>query len=328
MAFSYNIYGYKMISDIEFIQLTRADENEIECSMFAASYNGSVVKKTNDENDEVFFVREVFKLPDRLVKSKEKSGKLYVFDTVFSFIENKTLYMWAEEGTTLYFKRKNNANEQYVRTYLLGFGLAMLMMQRGELALHCSVVMNNDRAVILCGESGCGKSTVTANLLDSGWSFMADDMAVVSVKGGEVFVRPAFPYQKLCRDAAIDKKLELDKLIYIDEAKDKFMVKYKGDFCNKPVKIGMLVMLLWNQMDNLVVDKVTGLEKMRVVAENLFLRRLLGKDKYGTVTGKKCLEISAHIPVYVMARNKTCITAEQICCEIENLCKTTKIENK
>ena len=93
MAFSYNIYGYKMISDIEFIQLTRADENEIECSMFAASYNGSVVKKTNDENDEVFFVREVFKLPDRLVKSKEKSGKLYVFDTVFSFIENKTLYI-------------------------------------------------------------------------------------------------------------------------------------------------------------------------------------------------------------------------------------------
>ena len=106
------------------------------------------------------------------------------------------------------------------------------------------------------------------------------------------------------------------------------MVKYEGDFCNKPVKIGMLVMLLWNEMGNLVVDKVTGLEKMRVVAENLFLRKLLGKDKYGPVTGKKCLEISAHIPVYVMARNKTCITAEQICCEIENLCKTTKIENK
>ena len=55
MDFSYNIYGYKMISDIEFIQLIKSDENDTEYSMLAASYNGSVVKKTNDENEEVFF---------------------------------------------------------------------------------------------------------------------------------------------------------------------------------------------------------------------------------------------------------------------------------
>ena len=74
MAFSYNIYGYKMISDIEFIQLTRADENEIECSMFAASYNGSVVKKTNDENDEVFLSGKFLSFLTDLLNQKRKVG--------------------------------------------------------------------------------------------------------------------------------------------------------------------------------------------------------------------------------------------------------------
>ena len=74
MAFSYNIYGYKMISDIEFIQLTRADENEIECSMFAASYKGSVVKKTNDENDEVFLSGKFLSFLTDLLNQKRKVG--------------------------------------------------------------------------------------------------------------------------------------------------------------------------------------------------------------------------------------------------------------
>ena len=50
--------------------------------------------------------------------------------------------------------------------------------------------------------------------------------------------KAAFPYQKLCRDAALRSGHPLDSLIYIDEAKDKYLVPCHEIFddTSRPVK--------------------------------------------------------------------------------------------
>ena len=108
-----------------------------------------------------------------------------------------------------------------VRTYLLGFGIAMLSLQQGKLPIHCSALATPEGgAILIAGESGAGKSTLTAELLKRGYRFLADDMAVVDISGKEgVWVYPAFPYMKLCRDVVLRQGYPPEELLYIDEKK-------------------------------------------------------------------------------------------------------------
>ena len=48
------------------------------------------------------------------------------------------------------------------------------------IAFHASMVANNDgEAILICGRSGCGKTTLAKALVDSGYSYVSDDMALI-----------------------------------------------------------------------------------------------------------------------------------------------------
>ena len=68
-----------------------------------------------------------------------------------------------------------------------------------------------DKGIIITGTSGSGKSTLTAELISDGAVMLADDMIVTGYDdNGFPTIYPAFPQQKLCRDAAIKKGYDLD----------------------------------------------------------------------------------------------------------------------
>lgn len=57
-------------------------------------------------------------------------------------------------------------------------------------SLHAAGVARGDELVLLAGESGAGKTTLTLALLDAGWSYLTDDVAPVSVATGLVHPFP------------------------------------------------------------------------------------------------------------------------------------------
>lgn len=56
--------------------------------------------------------------------------------------------------------------------------------------LHGGVVAFGDRAVVICGESGSGKSSLTAALVRAGWSYLTDEVAIVEPGTWEVTPYP------------------------------------------------------------------------------------------------------------------------------------------
>ncbi|MCR4902030.1 MAG: hypothetical protein K6A23_04165 [Butyrivibrio sp.] len=271
----YSLYGQTIVSDIEFRQLVKSTDTE------ASIY-------INEGN-----------IPEDILSTPEK----YKINDERSFLSNKTCYLVITDGNKIIYKLKPDGNENYLRSFILGYGMAMLFLQRGEIAVHCSALSTNNGAVIIAGESGSGKSTITTALLNEGMSLMADDMAIVSPGENSAIAYPAFPYQKLCRDAALSNNEDLSKLIYIDEDKDKFLIPYKGNFdlSGYPVK-AMFVLLGEVDSDKIELQEIKGFQKMLICANNLFLRKLLKDDKYKGTSGKKCFEISDKFPIYVLGR--------------------------
>jgi hypothetical protein len=57
--------------------------------------------------------------------------------------------------------------------------LAWLLRERGRFALHASAVARHGDGLLIAGESGSGKSTTALSLIQAGWDWLADDVALL-----------------------------------------------------------------------------------------------------------------------------------------------------
>jgi HprK-related kinase A len=74
----------------------------------------------------------------------------------------------------------------------MAMNLQVALGERHYLLLHAATVAKGDKAIILTGESGSGKSTMSAVLMSEGWRFMGDEFALVDPQTGMLhpFPRP------------------------------------------------------------------------------------------------------------------------------------------
>lgn len=291
--FQYRIYGLKVVSDIEFPQL---------------------VVEREDMPDAPEIRVEAAEVPAEI---RQITDKKYEFGESISWLKNDTTWLVVESGERIGYCLTGGGHPSYLQSYILGFGMAMLAMQRGELAIHCSAVADETGAVLIAGESGAGKSTVTTAFLEKGYGLLADDMAFVeTAKRGSAMAKPAFPFQKLCRNVAMEKGYCLEELIYINEEKDKFLVPYVGEFKTEAVPVKAFIMLGVVGGEEVVSQEIAGINRLHVYANNLFLRHLLKKDKYSPAIGQKCLEMAAVVPTYYVGRPAEGDTTAEVIAEV------------
>lgn len=276
--FNYRLFGYKIATDIEFPQLIEDKEyGDVDITIA----KGEIPEEIKIKEEELYFE----------------------FGERISWLVNSTTWLLVEEGCRITYALKENASVMKLRNYILGFGISMVGHQRGKVTMHCGVVGDEKGAVLIAGESGAGKSTLTSAFLERGYYLMADDIALVEMDDNrQIVARSAFPYQKLCRNEALRQGYNLDELIYINEAKDKFLVPYCGEFPLHAVPVRALVILNVIDGDLVNVKELQGIAKFHACVENLFLRHLLGTQKYAPYIGQKCLEIASGVPVYVVGR--------------------------
>lgn len=280
--YCYRLYGMKIETDLEFLQLVTDDGGEAQIPVVT-------IEKAD--------------VAQSVLMEQKETGKNYVFGEKRSWLSNNTMWMVAENGNHIGYQLKEGGNPFYMQTFLLGYGMSMIALQRGLLPIHCSAVADEKGAVLIAGESGSGKSTLTVSLLEKGYRLMADDMALVEPKaGGITMVYPAFPYQKLCRNVVREKGCDFQNLIYINEEKDKFLVPCEGEFSLKAEKVKAFLMLGIHDGEDVSVSEVRGIDRMYLYADNLFVRHLLKEEKYRPEIGQKCLEMAAAVPSYYLSR--------------------------
>jgi len=282
-----------------------------------------------DISDEITNIRKVKicsgEIPAIIIE--QEFDKKYEFGSSQSWLCNKTMRMIVENGSSITYSLKENGNISYLKTYILGYGIAMLCLQQGRLAVHCSAVADNNGAILIAGESGAGKSTLTGEFLENGFRLMADDMAVVDTdERNNTIAYPAFPYQKLCGNTIREKYPDITELIYIDEYKDKFLVPYKPPFRFHSEKLtGLFILQIHNERD-IVIEEIKGINKLYAILHNLFLRALLGERLYEQAIVQPALQVIADIPVYCVKRPKDCDTIRELSGKLITLVKHLPIK--
>lgn len=285
----YKIYGIILESDVEYPQLIKAAETkepELRIILPDCPADGW----SEDYSNQVLCVNK-----EKIHFSNQKGSFLVC------------------GGNTIEIQPKKGVPLEELTPFVFGYCMAMVFWQRGKLAIHCSAVKFLGKAYLICGGSGSGKSTLTARLLEQGAKLLADDVAVVDLEeDGKAVVFPAFPQQKLCRDAVHRAHLDTSELIYIDEDRDKFAVSRTAEFCASKTELGGTIMLNRQNVEKVVLQQLQGKTALYALLDNLFMRPVFSNScAFPPEDMLKCIQLVQAAPVLKLLRPMTGDTTKE-----------------
>ena len=247
-------------------------------------------------------------VPDDIAKYTEQ-GLASSMSPVRAWFRNDVGHFVIRDGNDILVQPIGSADENDIASFILGWCIAFLFQQRGCSAIHCSAIEVDEQAVLISGFSGAGKSTIALSLIDAGYRYLADDIAMVNPKG-DMMIQPAFPQQKVCRNIA--EQMGTDKLLYINEKKDKFAYYNEKDFCDVPRKLTTMFILRKYEGDQVRIEEITGIEKLNCVLKNLFLLDAYRAMGFTLEEKARSLELAGKITIYQISRPEKKDTVQEI----------------
>ncbi|MBO4615996.1 MAG: hypothetical protein J5717_01475 [Lachnospiraceae bacterium] len=298
--YNYRMYGMRIVSDREIFQLlTEERALKLDASEGVQNSELPIVYIQKGVTDEM--------------KMRDKDGAQWGIDSTDSWISNKTAWINVLNGERICYELKPEGVDSKLNSYLLGFGMALIALQKKILPIHSSGIMKGNNAILISGDSGAGKSSLTAAYIENGFDLMADD--VTYIKKGEddmPFAYPAFPYQKLCRNEVEKRHQGEEGLVYIGEEKDKFLVPWKGNYTAGSRPLKAIIFMSKYKGDELKIDELKGFEKYLVLGRSLFMLALLGDMVYQKDIGENVMWLASKVPVIGVLRPESADTLAQI----------------
>lgn len=110
--------------------------------------------------------------------------------------------VWLKDGREVTIDLLPGGSMGNIRAFFMATVFGVLCHQRGMLPLHAGSIAIGGQVVLIAGDSGSGKSTVTAALEQRGLAVLSDDISVIRLPASGRPMVPAYaPYIRLWEDA-------------------------------------------------------------------------------------------------------------------------------
>lgn len=279
--FYYKIYGLIIKSELELPEAFEINENEID--------NVDInIKLENIQEDIISLINA-----GRVAGYKPKD--------MWFRIENVGIYH-IKNGNTIYVQIFDNADIDKVRVFIMGSSLGMLLLERQEIAIHGGSVIDNDKALIITGDSGAGKTTLTSRFRENGYKFLADDVSALSFIDDKIYVEPALPIQKLCKDALINFGHDVKKLKRIDDEREKYVLPLKDIFQTNRCRLTAIFEIVPYDGEVVNIEEIKGHEKFNIILKNIYRFFVFDFCVVPPMIIKKCLMTAEKTRIYRVYR--------------------------
>jgi hypothetical protein len=176
------------------------------------------------------------------------------------------------EGGTVTFERNSGCDDAALARHLTDQVLAAVLRHRGLLVLHANAVETSDGVIVIGGESGTGKSTTLAALLDRGCRMLSDDVTALRPSGtpGSVEVLPGAAQTHLTEDAAENLGYLVDPAQLQPWRRMKAAIPTGPGMASQAGRLRALYVLRRSPSDDVVVTPVSGRGKFHALQECLY----------------------------------------------------------
>jgi hypothetical protein len=141
------------------------------------------------------------------------SGDLWqVTNTEFALQVPGVGDFYVRDGRDIIYRTVAGADPEWVKLYLYGQVLVALLHQRKIISFHASSFIHNGRGIMILGETGAGKSSLTVSFALAGSGFLNDDLTPVIFKKSKPFIWPLYRDIKLREDTVSQLGISSEKL--------------------------------------------------------------------------------------------------------------------
>lgn len=173
-----------------------------------------------------------FPLPDVKIEitdtKKEVENPLYddgfyrLNQNEFSMDVERVGFFYASGGNYISLVLNPKASLPNIELYLNGSTYGAILHQRKIMPMHGSCFIFNNKGIMLCGESGAGKSSLTAAFVLDGNAFLTDDVTPILFSNKQLLIWTMSDRIKLWEDSLRQLNKDKEGLHKIDPETEKF----------------------------------------------------------------------------------------------------------
>lgn len=215
---------------------------------------------------------------------------------------------YVAEGREVLVSKAQEADDKDVIAFLLSSVIAALLVQRGFLLLHASVIELDGEVVAFAGRSGAGKSTMATYLHKKGHRVLADDIAVIKFEQGIPHVLSGILSVKLWKDMI--QAFELEAQHPVREGVEKYFYRVVGQV-QEPIALNKMVVIGIHNKENYKVEAIKGIMKFNLIKRNTFRYRLLKGMEKQQEHFKQANQLAGKIDLYHLVRPRSKAAAEK-----------------
>lgn len=219
---------------------------------------------------------------------------------------------WIKDKKTIIIDRIAGVSDADIALYLLGTCFAYIIMLNGGFAIHGSAIKIGESCVIFTGDSGVGKSTTAARLIEKRYSLLADDVCVITFDTEGAIVHPAYPQLKLWDNSV--EKLGYDKadLKTVSDSWQKFRLSVKDIYHTIPVKIMHVFELIPSDSEEIQCRTLQGLDKLKLLLANTYRNFFIPSLNLEKSHFQFCTQLAQQIEVKQIERPRNLFLIDEL----------------
>jgi len=209
---------------------------------------------------------------------------------------------YALNGKEIEYSPFNDVSAESLQLYLNGSVYGAILHQRQILPMHGSSFVFNGRGIMLCGESGTGKSALTVAFSMNDGNFLTDDVTPVVFNDKLPHIQALSDRIKLWDDTLEQLKLEKTGLKRISPETDKYY--FRIDKSNSdPIRLHIIFILGIHDQPETEISEITGSDRFTSLHNEIYrIEFLNGMPDNEKIYFRNLVDISNNVKIYRVKR--------------------------
>lgn len=212
--------------------------------------------------------------------------------------------LYASGGNYISLVLNPKASIETIELYLNGSTYGAILHQRKIMPMHGSCFVYNNKGIMLCGDSGAGKSSLTASFVLEGNEFLTDDVTPILTLNNKPFIWTMSDRIKLWEDSLKQLNQNIEDLHKINPKTEKFYYPLKS-YKDSSFMLNHIFLIEIHEKSTIIFQEIKGAEKVTALRNEIYrLEYLLGMPENEAFYFKKLVEISKNIKITKLFRPK------------------------
>jgi len=208
---------------------------------------------------------------------------------------------YIKDGKEIIISRKDNISDSEINLFLLGSAFGAVIYQQKKVPFHGSTVIVNDKAIIISGVSGAGKSTIVANLTNKNYPLLSDDVTVLKEENGSIIASSGFPQVKLWQDSLDMMDISAENLTKIRPQLEKYKYPIKN-FIEGKKQVDSIFIIKRKNTEGVEIEEIKGIEKFKILTSNTYRKQFVPALKLEKEQFKIVSMLAAKTRLYIIQR--------------------------